>query len=120
MQHQEVDLDLSGSSMEFLRANGPDIAIDEVFGGIQSDGSSSSSDASSPLNEDMIRFIVAQNHCATITIFHRRGIPSSDSQSISFKPILVDSELLTSQPTPQSADSSSGSWVPTGLEIVPW
>jgi len=32
VQHQEVDLDLSGSSMEFLRANGPDIAIDEVFG----------------------------------------------------------------------------------------
>jgi hypothetical protein len=34
VQHQEVDLDMLGSSMEFLRANGPDIAIEEVFGGI--------------------------------------------------------------------------------------
>jgi hypothetical protein len=26
-----MDLDLSSSSMQFLRANGPDIALDEVF-----------------------------------------------------------------------------------------
>lgn len=26
-----IDLDLSGSSMRFLRAQGPDIAIEEVF-----------------------------------------------------------------------------------------
>lgn len=41
-----LNLDLSGSSMRFLRANGPNIAIDEVF---QTDleDSSSSSDATS-------------------------------------------------------------------------
>ena len=120
VHHQEVDLDMSGSSMEFLRANGPDVAIDEVFEGIQSDGSSSSSDVSSPLNEDMIRFIVAQNQCATIIIFHRRGIPSIGSQSISFSPILVDSDILTSQPSQiQLNDSNSSSLIPSGLEIVP-
>jgi hypothetical protein len=96
--HQEMDLNLSGSSMRFLRANGPDLNLDEVFQGIFSnEDSSSSSDATSPLNEDMLRFIVAQNQCATITIFHRRGLPNGPAPGASnlksrfaFRPILID------------------------------
>jgi len=65
IRHHVMDLDLSGSSMEFLRATGPDIAIDDVFQ--REDSSSSSSDATSRLNEEMLRFIVAQNLCAIVT-----------------------------------------------------
>ena len=52
-QHPDVpqhsmDIDLSGSSMCFLRATGPDISLEELYQALQNDSSSStSSDASS-------------------------------------------------------------------------
>jgi hypothetical protein len=74
--HQEMDLNRSGSYMRFLRANGPDLNLDDVFQGIFSDeDSSSSSDATSPLNEDLLGFVVAQNQCATITTFTEEDYP---------------------------------------------
>src|SRR6185503_590633 len=73
-------------------------------------------------------FIVAQNHCATIAICHRISIPGTGSQnaapqnSISFRPILVESEILATQTSQiQSEDNNTeSSLAPTGLEIVPW
>jgi hypothetical protein len=55
-----MDLDLSGSSMQFLRANGPYIALDDVFQALSDDNSSSSysSDATS-MDENMLRFMVS-------------------------------------------------------------
>ena len=52
-QHPDVpqhsmEIDLSGSSMCFLRATGPDISLEELYQALQNDSSSStSSDASS-------------------------------------------------------------------------
>jgi hypothetical protein len=31
LEHDVLDLDMSGSSMQFLHANGPDIDLNEVF-----------------------------------------------------------------------------------------
>jgi hypothetical protein len=86
-----IDVDLSGSSMRFLQATGPDIALEDVFNGLASDdnSSSSSSDATSAMDEDYARFLAAQSHCATISIFHRRGI-----QAMSLLPSLLSPKLL--------------------------
>jgi hypothetical protein len=56
-----MDLDLSGSSMQFLRANGPDIALNDVFQALSNENSSSSSssDATS-MDESMLRFLVCR------------------------------------------------------------
>jgi hypothetical protein len=115
-----MDLDLSGSSMQFLRANGPDIVLDDVFQALSNDNSSSSSlsDATS-MNENMLRFLVAQNRCAELTIFHRRGLPSSTlstesptiRNTISFRPILIDREVATAVGPEQFTP---------GLELVTW
>ena len=63
-QHS-LDLDLSSSSMRFLRATGPDISLDDLFQDLHSDSSSSSSsDASSAINEDPLRFSATLSHYA--------------------------------------------------------
>ena len=100
-----IDLDMSGSSMHFLRATGPDINISEVFQGLSSGDSSSStsSDASSGINEEVAHFNATQSLCATALIFHRKGIPSTghpdqtfqQGAAIRIRPILIDSPMLT-------------------------
>jgi len=124
-QHPEfpqhiMDLDLSGSSMSFLRANGPDISLDDVFG---DSSSSSSSDATSiPLEneENLLRFLAAQSHCASITIFHRRGIPFSDeaTSANSFPSSFAIKHTLIEKPV--SIHTSDTQEAFTGQEIVPW
>jgi hypothetical protein len=47
-----IDLDLSNSSMRFLRATGPDISLDDALQGSVSDDNSSSSDATSIPDEN--------------------------------------------------------------------
>jgi len=110
-QHQ-IDLDMSGSSMRFLRAEGPDISIDQVMQDLQSGSSSSSSDATSAQQEeDRAHFIALQSHCATISIFHRKGIPSSfgpgASSSLAIGPICIEREIVEGPAV-------------TSLEIVPY
>jgi hypothetical protein len=68
-----IDLDLSSSSMRFLRASGPDISLEEVLQGSSSDDSSSLSDATSLLDENQVCFLAAQSLCTTVSIFHRMG-----------------------------------------------
>jgi hypothetical protein len=107
-----IDLDLSSSSMRFLRASGLDISLDEVLQGSSSDDSSSSSDATLLLDENQARFLAAQSLCATVSIFHRMGLPNLSSSivaccsppTLTLNPILIDPEVST----------------PTGLELVPW
>lgn len=105
-----IDLSLSGSSMTFLRADGPDLPINEV---VQlEDDSSSDSDASSVLNEDRARHLAIQSRCAKIGIFHRKSLPGSSiagPSTIIMQPICIDRALVQEQ-LPK----------PTGLEIVPW
>jgi hypothetical protein len=67
----------------------------------------------------MARFLMAQSHYATISLFHRRGIPSSappgtPGAAIAIRPILIDCIPLQGQEVAQDANPSSG------LEIVPW
>lgn len=70
-------LDLSGSSMRFLRGDGPDISLEQAFNDIvASDGSSSSSDATSNLAEECPCFTAAQQRCTNILIFNRKGLLS--------------------------------------------
>lgn len=107
-----MDLDLSGSSMSFLRAEGPDISVEEVWQDIQPRSSSSSSDASSAQQvEDRARFIALQAYCANISTFHRKGLPSTmntgASSTLIMKPICFERELIQAP-------------IVTGLEIVPW
>jgi hypothetical protein len=61
----------------------------------------------------MLRFIVAQNQCAIVTIFHRRGLPNAapGASNLAFRLILIDSPAIQSV-QPHTA--------PTGLEIVTW
>jgi hypothetical protein len=113
-QHQ-MDLDLSGSPLEFLKGTGPEISLDDVIQSIQSDGSSSSSDASSPA------FLAAQSHCANIALFHRKGSPGGTEQgqgaspSVTIRPILIDSNAV---PTPMALPNAGNPTI--GFEIVPW
>lgn len=123
MQHPDVpqhlmDLDLPSSSMRFLRGEGPDIELDQLLIEMQSDDSSSSSDAS--FVPDRARFLASLQHYATISLFHRRGIPSpaeigsarnQQRTTIAFGPILVDRLAL------QNLEATPA---PSGMEIVPW
>lgn len=116
-----MDLDLSSSSMRFLRGEGPNISLDQLLIDLQlDDSSSSSSDASSVLDEDRARFVASLQHCATLSLFHRRGIPNSSHlegssnqprATISFKPILIDHLATQNQEATPAA---------MGMEIVPW
>jgi hypothetical protein len=69
--------------MQFLRVNGPDINLNEVFQGIDSDGNSSSLSDATSFDEERLRFIVARRHCATMTLFHGKVLPSLASSMIS-------------------------------------
>lgn len=112
-----LDLDLSGSSMRFLRGEGPNIAIDEVIQ-LGSDDTSSPSDASSVPNADKARFIAAQSHCATICNFHRKNLPGSNQagpSTIAIQPIFIDRRNLVEQ-----HDTADLAPALTGLEIVSW
>jgi hypothetical protein len=99
-----MDIDLSSSTMQFLKA-------DQVIQDLQSEGSSSSfSDASSMPNEERPHFIAVQRHCATIALFHRRGMlggPLTGARPIAIRPICIDREII------QAPDV-------TGWEIIPW
>lgn len=113
-----IDLELSGSSMRFLRGDGPDLSLHEVFQILSEDGSSSSSDALSELVEEHASFAAAQARCAQILIFGRKGLPSevftrrTEQHAIS-KPIVISASALPAAagPTPPAGL--------TGLEIVP-
>lgn len=93
--------------MQFLRADGPDISLDQVIQDLQSEGSSSSSsDASSVPNEERPRFIAVQSHCATIALFHCRGMPGgplTGARPIAIRPICIDREIIQA-PTIQAPD----------------
>ena len=118
-----LDLELSGSSMRFLRGDGTDISLDRVLEGISvEDGSSSSSDASPTLVEDRARFAAAQKRCTNILIFNRKDMPDEVFHRASFSqandnmgPIVIDRAVL--QP---SLNLSSPTPAITGMEIVPW
>ena len=118
-----LDLELSGSSMRFLRGDGTDISLDRVLEGISvEDGSSSSSDASPTLVEDRARFAAAQKRCTNILIFNRKDMPdevfhraSSSQANDNMGPIVIDRAVL--QP---SLNLSSPTPAITGMEIVPW
>ena len=123
-QHHDVpqhsmDFDLSGSSMQFLRATGLDISLAELFQDLNSDSSSStSSDATLVPNEGPLRFIVAKNQCATISLFHRKGLPNIEQTgspsnlppTFKIKSILIDKLSMATENAQQK----------TGMEIVPW
>ena len=117
-----LDLELSGSSMRFLRGDGTDISLDRVLEGISvEDGSSSSSDASSTL-VDRARFAAAQKRCTIILIFNRKDMPDEVFHRASFSqandnmgPIVIDRAVL--QP---SLNLSSPTPAITGMEIVTW
>jgi hypothetical protein len=113
-----LDLELSGSSMHFLRGVGLEIDLDEVFQNISDDGSSSSSDASSVPVEERARFVATQARCANILIFGRKGMPSEvftrgSGQLVIREPIIVDRNAV-------QAALPSAPAVTTCLEIVPW
>ena len=118
-----LDLELSGSSMRFLRGDGTDISLDRVLEGISvEDGSSSSSDASPTLVEDRARFAAAQKRCTIILIFNRKYMPDEVFHRASFSqandnmgPIVIDRAVL--QP---SLNLSSPTPAITGMEIVTW
>jgi hypothetical protein len=98
--------------MRFLCATRPDISLDEVLQGSGSEDSSTSSNASSIPDKNQARFLAVQNMCATLTIFHRMGLPPMSSALsaqhaspvLLMTPILIDTEAQA----------------PTGLEIIPW
>jgi hypothetical protein len=118
-EHDVLDLDMSGSSMQFLRVNGPDINLNEVFQGIDSDGNSSSLSDATSFDEERLRFIVARRHCGTMTLFHGKVLPSlassmiSPSDTIRIKPIPIDADALKDQVSLQPTAT-------TGLELVLW
>lgn len=115
-----LDLNLSGSSMRFLRGDGPDIWLERVFQEIAAqDDSSSSSDATSVPGEDRARFAAAQSRCANVLIFGRKGMPAdvftrASTSTAQPEPITIDKERYQSALTVIPAPAS------TGLEIVPW
>lgn len=78
-QVQQTGPPLSNSTMQFLLADGPEISFDDVIQSVHSDDSSTSCDASSVPNEERAQLIAAQRHCAMISLFHRKGIPATNS-----------------------------------------
>ena len=110
-----MELNLYGSSMRFLRANGPDIAIEEVMHPT-SDDSSSTSDAASKEAVVRARFNAVRSLCAKITMYHRKDIPGlSDCSigSILMRPIFVESNPPVHQQEALAAKKS-------GWEVVVW
>lgn len=112
----DLDLNLSGSSMRFLSGDDPDLSLDQLFDAIVDEDSSSSSDASSAPIEERARFAAAQSRCANILIFGRKGLPNDVfiRGSSSAGPVVIDRSIIQSAaPQPVLAPT-------TGLEIVPW
>lgn len=107
-----LDLNMSGSSMHFLRGEGPDLSLDKEFQAITDEDSSSSSDASSTLVEERACFVAAQSRCANILIFGRKDMPRDvfiRGSSLA-NPIIIDKsvvQIVATQPV-------------TRMEIVPW
>jgi hypothetical protein len=62
---------IAGSSMRFLRGEGPELSLDHVTDNNVDNDSSSSSDASSELIEERARFGAARNRCANVLFFGR-------------------------------------------------
>lgn len=73
--HDCLDLELSGSSMRFLRGDGPEISLDQLIQAGADTDISSSSDASSELIQERARFEAVSSRCANILIFGRKGLP---------------------------------------------
>jgi hypothetical protein len=71
-----LDLELSRSSMQFLRGEGPDISLNQALVNADSDGSSSSSDATSGMVEEQVRSTAIRTRSANILIFGRKNLPS--------------------------------------------
>lgn len=71
-----IDIDRSGSSMRFLRANGPDIPLNWVLGADSDEDSSSSSDATSILLEQELKQIAANKMCADQLIYNTNAVPT--------------------------------------------
>lgn len=121
-----LELELSGSSMRFLRGDGPDISLDQVLDNANGDDSSSSSNVTSELADEHARFVAARNRCANVLIFGRKGLPSEtfrrasglqlDQPPMSMPNVITIPALSLLEP---SASQSSSPAV-TGLEIVPW
>lgn len=96
-----LDLELSGSSMRFLRGDGSDISLDHLLENISDDSSSSSSDATSVSMDDHARFAAAQSQCANILFFGRKGLPidvfvraSTSETTVGQSPTVVDKSVL--------------------------
>jgi hypothetical protein len=110
-----LELNLSGSSMRFLRANGPDIAIEEVMQPA-SDDSSSTSDATSEEVVVRARFDAVMSLCANITIYHRKDLPGPSGCSI--RSILMRSIFVETNPPvhqQETLTAKKSEW-----EIVVW
>ena len=110
-----MDLNLSGSSMRFLRANGPDIAIEEVMQPASED-SSSTSDAASDEAVARAKFNAVRSLCAKITMFHRKDTPGLSDCSIGsflMRSISVENNPPVHQQVALAAKKS-------GWEIVVW
>lgn len=103
VQQDHLDLNLSGSSMRFLRGGGSGISLDDILdiAAHTEDSSSSSSDATSQLNEDRARFAAAQQHCVNTLIFNRKGLPDDvfhrATQLLAHGPIIIDREALPAE-----------------------
>lgn len=96
----------------------PDMSFDDNFQSVQSNDSSTDSDASSVPNEERAQFIAAQRHCAMISLFHRKEIPETSSfgpPPIAMRPILIDRAIVQDHIVVPEAPYTS-----SGLEIVPW
>ena len=116
-----INLELSGSSLRFLRGEGSDIPIDVTVN--SDDDSSSSSDATSLLSEHRAANRGCSGHLMPIPGFTLRGIfapgASSSSQGQQqmqapdfFKPIVIDTSTLFA--------NQEKVHIPNGMEIVPW
>lgn len=71
-----MDIDLSGLSMRFLRAAGPNIPIDMFYAVDSDDDSSSSSDATSLLMEQELKQKAANRTCAEHRLYNNNVVPT--------------------------------------------
>jgi hypothetical protein len=129
-QHPEnpqdhLDLELSGSSMRFLRGEGPEISLDQVIDNIIDNDSSSSSDATSELIEERARFEAARTCCVNVLIFGRKGLPGdvfvrATGPAIGRSVSALGSRIVIPASTLQMPIAQSSTAASIGLEIVPW
>jgi len=128
-----IDIDHSGSSMRFLRANGPDIPLDWVLAPDSDEDSSSSSDATSLLLEQQLKQTAASNQCAQQLLYNvpagftLRGIfapgaSSSTRQADTLRPLRLGLPIVLQNSIGQEPQSREPELISThsGLETVPW